>query len=226
MQNNQKIIGIFGAGGFFAPAPHEPHFLPGSLLRLSAASPERPTKPGSPGVRPVRTVLRLGPDPPTKGPDLVRGVDGEPLWMASVPNLLQDLHGEGVGRTGRRTAGRLGRPTDKEPLALPGRLELPHPPPEPEGNHQPHRGVRVPEVRTGDDVGAVPRVGRRPGIRGAPRAPGPPHSTRRRPGPPGGGGRARRPGHVPGQPRHLLDAPPPPPPGHGPADTRPRAPGG
>ena len=47
-------------------------------------------------------------------------------------------------------------------------------PAQPEGHHQPHRGVPVPEVRPGDDVGALPgpgREGRRHGARWRRRSP-------------------------------------------------------
>ena len=67
----------------------------------------------------------------------------------------------------RQAARRLGRAANQEPVARQGRLERDPPQAQPEGDHLPHRGVPVPEVRAGDDVGGVPRHGRGRGHEGA-----------------------------------------------------------
>ena len=59
--------------------------------------------------------------------------------------------------------GRLGRPAHQEPVADEGGHQRHPPQAEPEGDHQPHRGVPVPQVRARDDVGAGAGSWWRPG---------------------------------------------------------------
>ena len=115
----------------------------------------------------------------------------------------------------------LGGPAHQEPLALQGGAQRPPAQPEPEGDHQPHRGVRVPQVRPGDDVGAVHREGAGPGLVGRACRPGSigiRHDGGRAVAVRGGGP------EVPLRQRHLLDAVHPAAQGHGPpgAGRRPR----
>ena len=117
-------------------------------------------------ARAVRRFLRLGPGPAAQGPDQLRGWVDRPLRVPALPDLLQDLHREGVGRAGDRAASRLGGAADQEPLAVEGDVERPAPQAQPEGHHLADRGVPVPEVRPRDDVGALPRQGRGGGHQG------------------------------------------------------------
>ena len=64
-----------------------------------------------------------------------------------------------VGRRGLRNAGGLGGPTHQEPGPAQGGRERHPPQTEPEGDHESHRGVPVPEVRPRDDVGGLRRKG-------------------------------------------------------------------
>ena len=76
-------------------------------------------EPGPHRGAPLRAVLRLGADPPAEGPDALRGLDGRPLRLAPLPDLLQDLHREGVGHAGHRAHRRLRRAAHQEPVARP-----------------------------------------------------------------------------------------------------------
>jgi phytoene dehydrogenase-like protein len=67
--------------------------------------------------RAVRRLLPAGAVAPTRRPDQLRRLAGGPVWVASVPHVLQDLHREGVGCTGVGDARRLGRAADQEPFA-------------------------------------------------------------------------------------------------------------
>ena len=79
----------------------------------------------------------------------------DPLRLAPLPHLLQDLHREGVGRAGRRHAGRLGGPAGQEPRPAQGGPQRHPAQAQPDGDHHPHRGVPVPQVRPRDDVGGL-----------------------------------------------------------------------
>ncbi len=140
-------------------APHEPHLLQGQVLRLPAQGHERPAQPGPVGVDALRLLLHLGPDPPAQGPGELRELAGGPLRLAPLPHLLQDLHREGVGGRGLRDAGRLGGPAHQEPRPAQGGDQRHPAQAQPEGDHQPHRGVPVPEVRPRHDVGGLRREG-------------------------------------------------------------------
>ena len=137
------------------PPPHEPHLLQGQVLRLPAQGPERPAQPGPVGVDPVRLLLHLGPHPAAQGPGELRELAGGPLRLAPLPHLLQDLHRAGVGRRGLRDAGRLGRPAHQEPRPAQGGRQRHPAQAQPDGDHHPHRGVPVPQVRPRDDVGGL-----------------------------------------------------------------------
>ena len=106
--------------------------------------------------RAVRALLPLGPHPAAEGPDQLRGLAGRPVRLAPLPDVLQDLHREGVGRAGLVDAGRLGRAAGQG--ARPRQGDRQHAPAEaePEGHHLPHRGVPVPQARARDDVGGLP----------------------------------------------------------------------
>ena len=119
-------------------------------------------------IEAVRCVglLRGRQGPSAEGPVQLRELAGRAVRVAPVPALLQDLHREGLGRAGERDARRLGRPARQGPVARQGHHERAAAPAQPEGDHEPHRGVPVPEVRAGDDVGALPRPRRRARRRG------------------------------------------------------------
>ena len=74
-------------------------------------------------VDPLRPVLPVGADPPAEEPRLVRGLDGAALRLAPVPDVLQDLHREGLGHARRRDQGRLGGPADQDAVAAEGRAQ-------------------------------------------------------------------------------------------------------
>ena len=144
-------------------------FYKGKYYDYPLKAGERPEEPGPEGGLPLRALVPVGPDPTAQGPDQLRGLAGRPVRLAPLPHLLQDLHREGLGRAGQRDAGRLGRPAGEEPRPRQGRAQRPDAQAQPEGHHQPHRGVPVPQVRAGDDVGALPgpgREGRRNGPHG------------------------------------------------------------
>ncbi len=110
----------------------------------------------------------LGPRAAAEGPGQLRGLGRRPLRLAPLPDLLQDLHREGLGHAGRARCRPTGPPSGSRTCrsfkavinAAPAQAE-------PEGDHQPHRGVPVPQVRPRDDVGALHREGAR---RRAPRS--------------------------------------------------------
>ena len=106
--------------------------------------------------REVRRLLRLGAGPPAEGHRQLRGLGVGPLRLAPLPHLLQDLHREGLGRAGVEHAGRLGRPADQEPVAVEGRRQLAAAQARQDRRHLADRGVPLPDVRAGDDVGDVP----------------------------------------------------------------------
>ena len=137
-------------------APQEPHLLQRQVPRLPAAAREHVQGGRSDRRRAVRPLLPLGPHPSTEGPDQLRGLAGRALRLAPLPDVLQDLHREGVGRAGLVDAGRLGRAAGQG--ARPRQGDRQHAPAEaePEGHHLPHRGVPVPEARSRDDVGGLP----------------------------------------------------------------------
>ena len=143
-------------------------YYKGKFYRLPAAGHERPAEPRAHRGPPLRAVLPVGADPPAEGPDALRGLDGGPVRLAPLPDLLQDLHREGVGParppSSRPTSPRSGSRTSRSAKAV---VERAAPPPEPEGHHLAHRGVRVPEARPRDDVGALPRPRRGAGHQGA-----------------------------------------------------------
>ena len=122
-------------------------------------------------VGPVEAVACVGSylwatAPPAQGPDQLRGLARRPLRLAALPDVLQDLHREAVGRPGQRDARRLGGAAGQGPVARQRHRQRPHAEAEPEGHHLAHRGVPVPEVRAGDDVGGLPGQGRGPGLQG------------------------------------------------------------
>src|SRR5204863_23986 len=79
--------------------------------------------------------------------------------MAPLPALLQDPEREGVGRPVHGDPSRLGRAADQEPVALPSRVGGPQAQAtaaqegQVEAGDEPDRGVQLPQVRPGDDVG-------------------------------------------------------------------------
>ena len=151
-----------------APTPQEPHLLRREVHRLPVGSHQRVAEPRVPRGGPLRRLLRLGSDPPAERPDQPRGLLRRPLRMAALPHLLQDLHREGLGcpRLGDRS--RLGCPAGQGPLLVPRRLGGaeaqvdPTRPGQVPAGHQPHRGVQLPEVRAGNDVGASRGTRHRP----------------------------------------------------------------
>ncbi len=112
------------------------------------------------GSVPLRVLVHRRAHQEAEGPDDVRGLGRLTVRMAALPRALQDLHREGVGGRCRQAARRLGGPAHQEPVARQGDHQRAAPEAEPEGRHLPDRGVPVPEVRAGDDVGGVPRQGR------------------------------------------------------------------
>ena len=134
--------------------------------------------------------------PPAQGPDQLRGLAGRPLRLAPLPDVLQDLHREALGRPVSDDARRLGGAAGQGPLARQRHPQRPPPEAEPEGHHLAHRGVPVPEVRARDDVGGLPRQGRRAGLQGR-------HGDRRDQGAP-----RRRPGRSASPPSTAAGAPP------------------
>ena len=63
------------------------------------------------------------------------------------------------GVPGGRHAGRLGRPAGQEPRPGQGGIQCHPPKAGPDGDHDPHRGVPVPQVRPRHDVGGLRREG-------------------------------------------------------------------
>ncbi|CAA9240662.1 MAG: Gll1135 protein, partial [uncultured Acidimicrobiales bacterium] len=198
-----------GRGLPHAP-PHEPDLLRGQVLRLPAQGQQRPAQPRALRGGPLRGLVRLGQGAAAEGPDQPRGLDLVPVRQPALPPLLQELQREGLGRPGQRDLGRLGGAAHQEPLPALRHRQRPAPEAEPEGHRVPHRGVPVPEVRAGDDVGAVHRArreGRHPCGDGAE---GHEHPPRRRQGHRGRHHRPRRPHREPpvhrGRLLHALPA--------------------
>ena len=158
---------ILPAGGLPAPAAHEPHLLQRQVLRLPARADQRAAQPRHRRGGPLRALLRLGARPPAEGHGQLRGLDRR---RASA--------GASTACSSRPTPRRCGacrpprsRPTGRRSASRTSRCSRPcvnADPPEaqPEGHHVPHRGVPVPEVRAGDDVGALPRHRRGAGHQG------------------------------------------------------------
>ena len=107
---------------------------------------------------PLRAVLRCGPGSTRRSDqDHLRGLAGGPLRVAPLPPLLQDLHREGLGASRLGDARGLGRATGQEPVAGQRHRQRPAAQAQPERHHFADRGVPVPQVGAGDDVGALPR---------------------------------------------------------------------
>ena len=65
----------------------------------------------------VRPLLLVGTRAPSTRPRHLRGLDGAGIRLASLSEVLQGLHREGVGDTSGRDQGGLGRAADQEPDA-------------------------------------------------------------------------------------------------------------
>ena len=134
-------------------------------------------------IRPLNALGNLGPIEavrcvfsylwvkvrPPEGHLVARDLRRLQVRVAPLRPLLQDLQREGLGRAGHGDLRRLGRPAHQGHVALGRRVgaaagPLRRRPEGPQPGHQPHRPVPVPEARARDDVGAVPRAGRGPGI--------------------------------------------------------------
>ncbi len=143
-----------------APSSSQPHLLPRQVLRLPDLGDERAAQPRADRSRPLRRLVPLGPRPSAEGQVDARRVRRVPVRLASVSALLQDAEREGMGRPVHGDPGRLGRPADQEPLALPRRVGSPQAQANPaqegqvEAGDEPDRGVQLSQVRAGDDVGA------------------------------------------------------------------------
>ena len=157
----------------------EPHLLPGQVLRLPAQG--RCSALRNLGLdrgHPLRAVVPLGAGAPAEGPDDARGLRRRQLRLAPLRPLLQGLQHEGVGRPAVGDLRRVGRPAHQGHDAVDARCGSRSGPGSPgrrgkgQAGHQPHRGVPVPEVRPRDDVGALPRARRGPGLQGRVRGAG------------------------------------------------------
>ena len=181
-----------GLRGLPGASPPEPHLLRRQVLRLPPEHTQRPVEPRAGGGRPVCRFVRLGPAAAARGPEFLRGVHGGAVRVAPVPNVLQDLHREGVGRSRHRDPGRLGGPAHQEPEPAAGRHQRAAAAAAAHVDHEPHRLLRVPPARAGDDVGALRRPRPGPRCARAPRAPGRRRSPPRRQSRVGGGPHRRR----------------------------------
>ena len=134
-------------------------FYDGQVLRLPAQGHRTRSGTSASSRRSLRrapTLVRQG--PPAEGPVQLRELAGRPVRLAALPALLQDLHREGVGRPGQPRCRPTGPPSGSRTSSLGNAItNALLPAAQPEGDHDPHRGVPVPEVRARDDVGALPR---------------------------------------------------------------------
>ncbi len=152
-----------GTGGLPAAAPAEPDLLRGDLLRLPDPFGQCAAWPRDARGDPVRPLVLVGACAPSPRPRHLRGLDGPGLRMASLSEVLQGLHREGVGDTTGRDQGGLGRAENQEPDARERDPQRVRPEPQESPHHLARRGVPLPAPRSGDDVGACP------GVRGGPR---------------------------------------------------------
>ena len=152
------------------PAAPEPHLLRRQVLRLPAQGRSKALK-NLGVIEPIRCVLsyawaRLR---PPKDQTQLRGLGAQPVRRAAVLDLLQDLHREGVGHAGSRDPGRLGRAADQGPLASAARsIERRSLPSKRKARRQITALIeefQYPQVRPGDDVGALPATWSRTGRR-------------------------------------------------------------
>ena len=129
--------------------------LPGRPVRLPAQRRERAARPRpAEALRCVGSYARARLRPPKDQSHFEGWVVG-PVRLAAVLDLLQDLHGEGLGHAGRPRCRPTGRRSGSRTCRWPRRAQRAAAQAQPEGRHQPHRGVPVPEVRPRDDVGAL-----------------------------------------------------------------------
>ena len=153
--------------GLHAAAAHEPDLLRGQVLRLPAQDPERAC--GISGLweafRCVLSYLWVRIRPP-KDQNTLEGWIAARFGWRLYRALLQDLQREAVGSPDEQAARGLRRAAHQEPLVHERGHDGAAAEAEPEGDHLPHRGVPVPEVRARDDVGALPRPGRGEGLHG------------------------------------------------------------
>ena len=94
-----------------AAAPHEPHLLPGQVLRLPDQAAQRPAQPGRHRGHPVHGLLPWVQVRPPKDQDDPRGLHRRRLRLAALQPLLQDLQREAVGGAGRRRSRPTSRPS-------------------------------------------------------------------------------------------------------------------
>ncbi len=182
------------------PAAVQPHLLQREVLRLPAegrrgAGQARPRR-----VGPVRAVVPEGPGLSAQKPEELRGLGDEPVRLAALQHLLQDLHREGVGDELQGDLRRLGRPADQGAVAEDRRPQRPL---EAEaedqggGDQDADQHLPLPAARPRDALGGVRRQDQGPGGRG-------PH------GPQGGRAALRRAepavGGQPHRPRRRLRA--------------------
>ena len=123
------------------------HLLRRQVLPLPAASPGTRCA----GLGPWQSVLIVLELPPLAALPLPRGGDlravgDQPLRPAALRDLLQDLHGEGLGHPLLRAEGRVGGAADQGPLAADGRCSSMFLKPQ-QDDHDPDRGVRLPAPR-------------------------------------------------------------------------------
>ena len=150
---------------FLTAAPHEPHLLRGQVLRLPHQAVQRPAQPraasrrsaawcrtcgcgsGRPRTRPpsraTSSPTTAGGSTSTSSRPTTRRCGACPPTRSRPTGAAQRIKGMSLwnGRVGA-AARRVVRPTRRQVQA----------------DHQPHRGVPVPQVRARDDVGAVPRA--------------------------------------------------------------------
>ena len=143
-------------------------------------------RPGRSGA--VHGLVRLGAGEAAEGQEHPRRLRRVALRLAPLRALLQDPEREGLGRSLHRDPGRLGCAAHQGPLDLARGRRRAHAE-EREGaagqgqaDHQPDRGVQLPEVRPGADVGEVHRARHREGHQGRVRVPRHQDRARRRQG--------------------------------------------
>ena len=144
-----------------APAPVA-DLLQRPILQLPAQAGQRAVRPRPVAERAHRAQLPAvaALPPPARGH--LRAVGDQPLRAAPVRDLLQDVHGEGLGHPLHGAEGGVGGAADQGPLAEDGLPE--HVPQAEDDHHDADRGVRLSAPRPRHDVGGrqgCRRAGRR-----------------------------------------------------------------
>ena len=155
------------------PPPQEPHLLRGQVLSTTRSAPMNALRESRvPRGAALRRLLRVGADPPAEGPDEPRGLHGRPgsaggstasssrptprsFGVSPSPTIQADW---GAQRIKDLSLFRAVWEALKPKWIRRSRDEVP-------AGHEPHRGVQLPEVRAGDDVGAGRGARHRPRAR-------------------------------------------------------------